>query len=76
MHDADLLPHIISGTSGGSLVGCGIAVRTDEELKEWLTAETCSKLLRMNAEPLWPRLKRFWREGHFYSWQNWVCMHV
>jgi NTE family protein len=42
---ADLLPTIMSGSSGGSLVGSIVATRTDEELKEMLQPDFVQEML-------------------------------
>lgn len=71
LFDNGLLPHIISGTSGGSLVGCTIAVRTDKELKKFLNPKLC-KLLNAASEPLIIRIERLLRTGHMFDYQDWV----
>lgn len=48
--DHDLLPRVITGTSGGSLIAALIAVRTDEELKEALVPEIGLRL-QVTDEP-------------------------
>lgn len=44
--ETGLLPHIISGTSAGSVIGAMLCTRTDEELMRELTPEIlCSKMV-------------------------------
>ena len=66
-----LLPNIISGTSGGSLVGSTVAVRTDEELRAFLDPKIYTF---MNAadEPLIIRVERLLRTGFMFDWKDWV----
>jgi len=66
-----LLPHIISGTSGGSLVGCTIAVRTDEELKDFLNPKIW-KFMNAADEPLIIRIERLLRTGFMFDWTDWT----
>ena len=68
--DHGLLPHIISGTSGGSLVGSVVAVRTDKELRHVLNAELHHKLNAAD-EPLMVRLERLLRTGSMFKWEDW-----
>eukprot|EP00485_Elphidium_margaritaceum_P011552 CAMPEP_0202685990 /NCGR_PEP_ID=MMETSP1385-20130828/1774_1 /ASSEMBLY_ACC=CAM_ASM_000861 /TAXON_ID=933848 /ORGANISM="Elphidium margaritaceum" /LENGTH=618 /DNA_ID=CAMNT_0049340469 /DNA_START=24 /DNA_END=1880 /DNA_ORIENTATION=- len=65
-----LLPKIISGTSGGALVGCCAAVRTDEELKSFLDPKVY-KLFTPASEPLVIRLERLLRTGYMFDWEDW-----
>ena len=71
LHDNGLLPTIISGTSGGALVGCLAAVRTDEELSNFLKPENLAKHSTVNSEPLLIKLRRFWQTGYIFEWSNW-----
>ena len=66
-----LLPHIISGTSGGSLVGSCIAVRTDEELKTFLNPSV-HRYMTAASEPLIIRIERLLRTKYMFDWQDWV----
>jgi len=69
--DADLLPNIITGTSGGALVAALLATRTDDELKHLLVPALAS---RINAchEPLRVWLPRWWRTGARFDSVDWA----
>ena len=71
LFDNGLLPNIISGTSGGSLVGCSIAVRTDDELKTFLNPKLY-KFLNAASEPLIIRIERLLRTGFMFDYRDWV----
>ena len=42
--DADLLPKVVTGTSGGALVAALMCTRTDVELKRLLVPELATKI--------------------------------
>ena len=69
--DNGVLPYIICGTSGGALVGSMIAVRSNEELQEFLTPENCQRILNPGDEPFCVKLKRFIKTGYIFDWDNW-----
>eukprot|EP01084_Bolivina_argentea_P256262 431371_1 len=70
LFDNGLLPNIISGTSGGSLVGCTIACRTDKELETFLNPKLY-KYLNAANEPLIIRIERLLRTGFMFDWDDW-----
>lgn len=71
LFDNGLLPKIISGTSGGSLVGSTIAVRTEQELRTFLSPKLY-KSLNAASEPLIIRIERLLRTGHMFDYNDWV----
>ncbi|ODV96101.1 hypothetical protein PACTADRAFT_49509 [Pachysolen tannophilus NRRL Y-2460] len=69
--DNDLLPNIISGTSGGGLVAALACTRTNEELSKILQPDLANKITACN-ESLWVCLKRFWKTGARFDAVDWA----
>ena len=46
LFDQGILPHILSGTSAGAVVGAFVGTRTDEEIERDLTPETLELRLK------------------------------
>ncbi|KAI9738113.1 MAG: hypothetical protein M1818_005541 [Claussenomyces sp. TS43310] len=69
--DADLLPEVITGTSGGALVAALIATRTNDELKALLVPALAG---RINAcsEPFSTWLPRWWKTGARFDSVDWA----
>jgi predicted acylesterase/phospholipase RssA len=67
-----ILPHIISGTSAGSIVGAIICTRTDEELKETLTPQVIIKFMTCFRRPWGERAKSLWRTGNMFDFDEWA----
>ncbi|KAK3698561.1 hypothetical protein LTR37_016888 [Vermiconidia calcicola] len=69
--DADVLPNIITGTSGGALVAALLATRTDEELKQLLVPALAH---RINAcgDPWSTWFFRWWRTGARFDAVDWA----
>ncbi|KAK3058091.1 hypothetical protein LTR09_001168 [Extremus antarcticus] len=69
--EADLLPNIITGTSGGALVAALLATRTDDELKKLLVPALAR---RINAchDPVSVWLFRWWRTGARFDAVDWA----
>ncbi|MCJ1314361.1 hypothetical protein MMC25_008043 [Agyrium rufum] len=69
--EANLLPDVITGTSGGALVAALIATRTNSELKELLVPALAH---HMNAceEPIQTWLLRWWRTGARFDSCEWA----
>jgi predicted acylesterase/phospholipase RssA len=69
--DADLLPEVITGTSGGALVAALIATRTDDELKALLVPALAG---RINAcsEPFSVWGPRMWKTGARFDSLDWA----
>lgn len=69
--DANLLPNIITGTSGGALVAALLATRTDEELKQLLVPALAYKITACE-EPFSIWIKRYWRTGARFDAVEWA----
>lgn len=69
--DADLLPTVITGTSGGAVVAALVCTRTDEELKKLLVPELANKI---NAcqDDTWTWVKRWWKTGARFDSVDWA----
>lgn len=70
--EVGLLPHIISGTSAGSVIGAMICTRTDEELMEDLKPEVLAHHMTIFQSPWGDRLKRWWRHGTMFDQDDWM----
>ena len=69
--DNDVLPEIITGTSGGALVAGLVATRTDEELKQLLVPELAHKIKACHdGITTWAR--RWWRTGARFDTMDWA----
>lgn len=69
--DNDLLPSIVSGTSGGGLVAALTCTRTDEELKKLLVPELAQKITACE-DPWWVWFPRFWKTGARFDSVAWA----
>lgn len=69
--DADLLPEVITGTSGGALVAALVATRTNNELKKLLVPALAG---RINAcsEPFTVWAPRWWKTGARFDSLDWA----
>jgi len=70
--EAGVLPTIISGTSGGSVIGAIICTRTDEEIRRDLDPELLVTKLTCFDRPWSERLKSLVREGCLFSFETWM----
>lgn len=70
--EAGVLPHIISGTSGGSVVGAVVGTRTDEELRRDLHPQVLIQYLSCFDRPWGERLKSLWQTGALFSFDTWM----
>lgn len=70
--EAGMLPHIISGTSGGSVVGAILCTRTDEELLRDLDPNELVKHITCFDRPWLERLKSLWNTGSLFSFDVWM----
>jgi predicted acylesterase/phospholipase RssA len=69
--DADLLPDVITGTSGGALVAALAATRTNEELKQLLVPALACRITACSESPLvW--FPRWWRTGARFDSVGWA----
>ena len=69
--DADLLPDIVTGTSGGALVAALVATRTSEELKALLVPALAHRITACGESfPTW--FSRWWRTGARFDTLDWA----
>jgi predicted acylesterase/phospholipase RssA len=69
---ANLLPNIITGTSGGALVAALVCTRTDEELHRLLVPKLHAKISACHdSTATWVR--RWWRTGARFDSIDWAC---
>lgn len=69
--DANLLPQVITGTSGGALVAGLLATRTDEELKKLLVPALANKITACH-DSTWTWLRRWWKTGARFDSVDWA----
>lgn len=69
--DNDLLPSIISGTSGGGIVASLACTRTDAELKKLLVPKLASKITACE-DPWWVWIPRWWKTGARFDSVAWA----
>jgi len=69
--EEDLLPKIITGTSGGALVAALVATRTNEELKE-LLVPSLAKRITACRESVAVCARRWWRTGAVFDSLDWA----
>ncbi|OBT77124.1 hypothetical protein VF21_05092 [Pseudogymnoascus sp. 05NY08] len=69
--DADLLPDVITGTSGGALVAALTATRTNEELKALLVPALAAKI-NACSEPFTTWFPRWWKTGSRFDSIDWA----
>ncbi|KAI5810100.1 putative patatin-like phospholipase domain-containing protein [Peziza echinospora] len=69
--DANLLPKVVTGTSGGALVAALLCTRTDEELKLLLVPELAEKITAcQDSAIVW--LTRWWKTGARFDSVDWA----
>ncbi|KEQ82200.1 FabD/lysophospholipase-like protein [Aureobasidium pullulans EXF-150] len=69
--DADLLPPIITGTSGGALVAALLGTRTNEELKSTLVPALAARITACRESfPVWS--KRWYQTGARFDSVDWA----
>ncbi|KAI1167920.1 lipase [Nemania serpens] len=69
--EADLLPEVITGTSGGALVAALVATRTNEELKQILVP-ALSHNIKACSEPFTTWFPRWWKTGARFDSVDWA----
>ncbi|CAN3377245.1 hypothetical protein DIURU_003504 [Diutina rugosa] len=69
--EQDLLPDIISGTSGGGLIAALACTYKNDELKELLVPELADKITACE-EPWYKWIPRFWRTGARFDAVAWA----
>lgn len=69
--DNNVLPEIITGTSGGALVAALVATRTDSELKQLLVPALAEKIKACHdGFPTW--IRRWWKTGARFDSVDWA----
>ncbi|KAI0486898.1 lipase [Xylaria cf. heliscus] len=69
--EADLLPDVITGTSGGALVAALVATRTNEELKRLLIPALAHNI-KACSEPITTWFPRWWKTGARFDSVDWA----
>ncbi|KAI1393877.1 patatin-like phospholipase domain-containing protein [Hypoxylon trugodes] len=69
--EADLIPDVITGTSGGALVASLVATRTNDELKQLLIPALSHKI-KACSEPISTWLPRWWKTGARFDSVDWA----
>lgn len=69
--DANLLPDVITGTSGGALVAALLGTRTDTELKQLLVPALAHRITACE-ESIGVWLHRWWRSGARFDSIDWA----
>lgn len=69
--DADLLPDVITGTSGGALIAGLVATRTNEELKQLLVPALSSQI-NACSEGIATWFPRWWKTGARFDSVQWA----
>jgi len=70
--DNKLLPHIISGTSAGSVVSAILCTRTDKELDNDLDPEVLADKLCCFRRPWKERIKGVMKTGNMFLLEDWM----
>ncbi|KXJ94345.1 lipase [Microdochium bolleyi] len=69
--EADQIPDVITGTSGGALVAALVATRTNDELEQLLVPALAHKITACR-EPISTWLPRWWRTGARFDSVDWA----
>ena len=69
--DANLLPQVITGTSGGAIVAALVATRSDDELKQLLVPAVAHRITACE-DPLSVWLPRWFRTGARFDSVDWA----
>lgn len=69
--EADLVPDVITGTSGGALVASLVATRTNDELKQLLIPAIAHKI-KACSEPISTWLPRWFKTGARFDSVEWA----
>ena len=70
--ETDCLPHIISGTSAGSIIGAMACTMTDDELAAVLTPEIIAPRIMCFESSLADRAGLLYREGVIFDKDEWM----
>ncbi|EHK41439.1 uncharacterized protein TrAtP1_004912 [Trichoderma atroviride] len=71
MLDADLLPDVITGTSGGALIAGLVATHTNDELKQLLVPALAHRITAC-GESITTWFSRWWRTGARFDSVDWA----
>lgn len=69
--DANLIPQVITGTSGGALVAALLATRTDDELKQLLIPALANRITACH-DSVWVWTRRWWKTGARFDSVDWA----
>jgi len=69
--EEDCLPHVISGTSAGSVLGSLVCTRTDAELVRDLRPEIISPKQTCFSRSWMDRIKSLYTSGHMFDGEEW-----
>ncbi len=70
--EENILPHIISGTSAGSVVAAMVCTRTDEEIERDLSPEILADKMTCFSRS-WPdRLRSVYENGYLFDREDWM----
>ena len=69
--ETELLPHIISGTSAGSVIGAMLCTRTEEELMRDLKPEVLAPRMSIFASSWGQRWTRWYQHGTMFDQADW-----
>ncbi|RDA92438.1 hypothetical protein CP533_6451 [Ophiocordyceps camponoti-saundersi (nom. inval.)] len=69
--DADVLPNVITGTSGGALIAALVGTRTNAELKQLLIPALAERI-KACQEPITVWLPRWWKTGARFDSVDWA----
>lgn len=72
LFEQDALPHIISGTSAGSVLAAMICTRTDDEIRQDLTPEKVYPKMRVFEKPWSERFKNLYENGCLFNLEDWI----
>eukprot|EP00934_Nitzschia_sp_Nitz4_P009254 Nitzschia sp. Nitz4//scaffold260_size33533//22311//24935//NITZ4_007880-RA/size33533-processed-gene-0.8-mRNA-1//-1//CDS//3329544686//9244//frame0 len=72
--ETNCLPHIVSGTSAGSVIGAILCTRTDEELRRDLKPEIVAPKMKCFSRSWTDRIKSVLKHGHMFSGEEWLEM--
>ncbi|KNC97622.1 uncharacterized protein SPPG_07090 [Spizellomyces punctatus DAOM BR117] len=70
LFEANLLPRVISGSSGGSIIAACVCTRTDEEVTQLLDPKNVNMNFfeRPGEESTFlAKMRRFWKDGYLYD---------
>ncbi|ODV84370.1 hypothetical protein CANARDRAFT_201228 [[Candida] arabinofermentans NRRL YB-2248] len=70
--DNDLLPNIISGTSGGGVISALATTRTNKELASLITPKLAKKINAAGNEPFHVWFRRWWKTGARFDSLDWA----